>query len=504
MLDKWLEIQHQEQEKTASRNDFVSLMSQLPEAELHEMVHTGLIKVGYFSDSVILGDGGDRPGWLDHFKGTPLMPKAIALLEEELKAQAAEDQDDMVRSQDRQQKSRSRDALRLQKRLLELELVKTQEGEASAAQPPPAPSPGMGIPPGMSAQGAGAAGDVPAEGATDGNLPKTAAAKEPEKKPHASFREGSFVGRHLEKGTAAAGAYQGAKDLHGLAGHLGKGRNSRLAHAAGGAIIGGLVGHGAGNFIQGVAHGAAHSKDKDDKEKKGGVGEFLRSAAPAVGNFVKQHPGAAIGGGIGALHGLMHQGGGVGSAVLEGAGGAALGHGAEHLLRTPLGSGVMKGALGEQLDLPKTSTVAKEAAALPPFSLGGEKTAHRKVQALARGPVGGAVTGALVGKVVSSHKEKQAFGALLGALGGALGGSALGAGARAAATGAMGAGAKTLMGGGMKGLATQGMNFLKANPMKAVGGALGAASNFAQARQSGEGLGSAAVSGLAGGASALG
>ena len=501
MLDKYLEIAHREQEKTAANDRFLSLMMQLPDEELHEMVHTGHIKVGYFSDSAILGDGGDRPGWLDHFKGTPLMPQAISLLEEELKAQAADDQSDVVQSQERQQKEQARDALRLQKRLLELELVKQQEGAASAAQPPPAPTPGMGPP---TAQGAGALGDVPAEGATDGNPQKMASIKlsgKSEESKHPSYQEGKFLGRHLDKATAAYGAVQGARALHNSSGLIGHGRNKRLGYAAGGALLGGLAGHGFGRFTQGAIHGAAHSEDKEEKkEKKGGVGEFLRAAAPAVGNFVKEHPGAAIGGGVGALHGLLHQGGGVGSALLEGAGGAALGHGAEHMYR----SGVLKGALGEQGDLPKTSTVAKEAAARPPFSFGAEKTAHRRVHAIARGPVGGAVTGALAGSIVAGHKEKRAFGAFLGALGGALAGSGMRAAATSAASGALGAGAKTMMGGGLKGLATQGANWLKANPMKAVGGAMNAASNFAQARQQGQGLGGSALSGIAGGASALG
>lgn len=52
--------------------------------------------------------------------------------------------------------------------------------------------------------------------------------------------------------------------------------------------------------------------------KMGGLGE----AALA---FAKKNPGAAIGGGLGALHGLMN--GGIGSAVTEGAVGAAAGHG---------------------------------------------------------------------------------------------------------------------------------------------------------------------------------
>jgi len=81
---------------------------------------------------------------------------------------------------------------------------------------------------------------------------------------------------------------------------------------------------------------------------------------------------------------------------------------------------------------------------------------------------------------------------------GALGGAAMRGGLGAAAKGAL------ANAGGVSGLASSAMNFMKANPMKAVGAGLGAVSNFAQARQSGQGMGSAALSGLAGGASALG
>jgi hypothetical protein len=113
------------------------------------------------------------------------------------------------------------------------------------------------------------------------------------------------------------------------------------------------------------------------------------------------------------------------------------------------------------------------------------------------------------GYLAGKHdKEKKAFGALLGALGGALAGSGLRAGMAGAAKSALTglAGAATSGGGaaGMGGLASKAMNFVKANPMKAIGAGMNAAQNFSQARQSGQGIGGAALSGLAGGASALG
>jgi hypothetical protein len=547
MLDKYLEIQAHEQEKVASRDHFVERMMLLPNEELFEVQRTGEIKLAYYSD--LISDSPDRKTWLDHFKGTPLYARAIALEEEDLKAQAADDQSRMVEDQERMQKNQARDALRLEKRLLELELVKSEQAAESAAMPPPEPSPGMGAPP-MGAQGAGAPGGDAEIGKMAAVL-KGAAAKA--KKEHMDegpglpHRAGEAAGRHLPSAGAIAGALFGAPMAHQHAVQSGLGRGGRLASAGLGALLGSSVGHSGGRFAQGVAHGAAHSKDKE-----AGVGDFLRAAAPAVGDFVKKHPGAAIGGGLGALHGLMRQDGGVGSAVLEGAGGAALGHGVEHMYR----SGALKGI--KDAVMPPTGGVAKEAAALPPF--GGEKNAghspekvfkalrgasakrvenfgrsaserygfhdslsrfadHKsdafkhhvskkmdadfhghmarhelgRKEGLSSGRVQGAAGGAaatgaayLAGK---HNKEKKAFiGAMLGALGGA------------AARG----GASGLMSGGLKGLGGAAMNWAKSNPMKAVGGAMNAASNFASARQQGQGLGGAALSGLAGGASALG
>jgi len=636
MLDKYLEIQVREQEKVASRDQFVERMMLLPNEELFEIQRTGEIKLAYYGGSDILSSDPDRKTWLDHFKGTPLYARAIALEEEDLKMQAADDQANMVEDQERMQKRQARDALRLEKRLLELELVKSEQAAESAALPPPEPSPGMGAPP-MGAQGAGAPGGDAEIGKMAAVLRKAAKAdpyakydEMVENTPHAGrgagFLEGvgEFARTGAESGLGLGGVLGGItgamRSSPGTMNRVGGALKGGLTGAGLGALIGGLgggamaapgaavgsmtesplagllagggagyaLGHAAGKAIPGLdgiaplaalssagagvlaGHRASSARKKIDKheekadkeldkaEKKAGVGDFLRAAAPVVGDFVKKHPGAAIGGGIGALHGLMHQGGGLGSAVLEGAGGAALGHGAEHLYR----SGSLQGI--KDAVMPPTGGVAKEAAALPPFD--GEKFAGhspekvfkalrgasaKRVEEFARGAAsrkafhgskanahdvftgsvrklqghltkgfgaekhqqmaakelgrkeglrsghlhgaaaaaaaGGA--GFLAGKKSEKGEEKKAFiGSMLGALGGA------------AARG----GAGGLMSGGLKGLGGTAMNWIKSNPMKAVGGAMNAASNFASARQQGQGLGGAALSGLAGGASALG
>lgn len=379
MLDSFLKVAYAEKQKTAMRDRVVELMSRLPVEELLKIRETGEVKLAWGD----LVPGGDNEAtWLDHFKDTPLYSQAIALEEECLKLQAANQQRSSVENQERDQMYQEQDALRLQKKLLELELAKSRLAAESAAQPPPMPSPGMGAPPGMTAQGAGALGDVASEGAQDGAIGKMAEAM----------------------------------------------RASLAKHA--------------------------------------GVGEFLAKAAPAAMNFAKAHPGAVIGGGLGALHGLMRQDGGVGSAVLEGAGGAALGHGAQHIAQQHDLPGKLKGMLHQEVPPAPTATVAKEAASKPlPFV-----------------------------------SEKVAF---MGALLGSLGGAAAKAGMGAAAKGALGAGMQTAAKGGLGGIASAAGNWMKQNPMKAVGAGLNAASNFAQAKQQGQGHLGAAISGLAGGASAL-
>jgi gas vesicle protein len=52
-------------------------------------------------------------------------------------------------------------------------------------------------------------------------------------------------------------------------------------------------------------------------------------------DFAKKNPGVAIGGGLGALHGLMKHDGGVGSALTEGAVGAGLGYGGQVAMANP-------------------------------------------------------------------------------------------------------------------------------------------------------------------------
>jgi hypothetical protein len=76
---------------------------------------------------------------------------------------------------------------------------------------------------------------------------------------------------------------------------------------------------------------------------------------------LKPHAGAIIGGGLGALHGLAKKDGNVGEALMEGTAGAAIGSGAQRLAKHPEVTGLVdkakarlaKGKPGEQLSLDK-------------------------------------------------------------------------------------------------------------------------------------------------------
>jgi hypothetical protein len=96
-----------------------------------------------------MGRGGGGPDdWLDKFKGTPLLPKALGLLQQEIQL----DQQDMAMREQRDAEMESsrqlwkmRDAVCLQKRMLDLELASSELAGFPAAPPPvgmmPAPPP---------------------------------------------------------------------------------------------------------------------------------------------------------------------------------------------------------------------------------------------------------------------------------------------------------------------------------------------------------------------------
>lgn len=569
MLDHYLEQAHREQVKTAARDRYVALMMKLPMEELHKIAQTGEVKLA-FRDT-------DRE-WLDQFKDTPLMPQAIALEEEQLRAEVARDQLNDVSNQERDENQKSRDEIRLHKRLLELELVK-QQAQASAAVPLPPPTPGMGTPPGMSppgmtAQGTGAMGDVPADG-----VGKMAAVQdEGSPKLQKLWQEYDTATTTAQKLREALSTIGGATTGGVLGGAAGYG----IGHLAGNAHKGALIGAGIGGTlglatgsVVGDSHGESDVRtgkayerysDQEDKEfgvptdvgstqhrpgnhatsrlgkvsprthKTAALKGFIASAAPKMLAFAKEHPGAVIGGGLGAAHGLMREDGGIGSAVVEGAGGAALGHGIEHIAKNTGVVDKLKGMIPNPAAEHQTASVQKEASEKKAFLgegisayLGaskaqdaGENPVHGALRgaggylggswlgaatgaALAHavggeglmpvgalgGMVGGGILGykALTGKYKNRHheehrhKEKKAFGgALLGALGGSLGGALARGGASAAGSLAGGAAkaAPSLLSRAASGIG----NWAKSNPGEALSTAANVVGSGAQALSS--------------------
>lgn len=139
--------------------------------------------------------------------------------------------------------------------------------------------------------------------------------------PGSGFGAG-FAGAMTEPGqpdAAARGAGLGA--MMGSAAMLPAAITAMQAGSPGGvAVLIPLLG-AAGGAIGG-AH-AAHAAAKEKTKKAG--------ALAAVGKWALEHPGqagAVAGGTLGAAHGLMREGGGVGQALTEGAAGAGLGHAA--------------------------------------------------------------------------------------------------------------------------------------------------------------------------------
>lgn len=165
--------------------------------------------------------------------------------------------------------------------------------------------------------------------------------------------------------------------------------------------------------------------------KMSSIGEQLMSV-------VSKHPGAIAGGVLGGMHGLMHEGGGMGSAALEAAGGAALGHGAQSIVAK------------------KFPEMGK---ALTPLKDRASDYIKGMMSKAAPAPE------AALGASVKTSMDKKAFGALLAAAGGAL---------AKAAPGLLGGAAKaapSLIGGATKAapsLLSKGLGWVAKNPGEAA------------------------------------
>lgn len=650
MLDHFLKIAHRNEIQAARDLELDALYTQLPVEDLRHVVATGEVKLAFCDPP--MGES-QHMGWLDHFRGTPLLDKAIALEEQELKNQAECMQRNSEEDVERQQGYREGEQIRLQKRLLELERAKLESSQQGGTEPALDPTPVAATPEGPAAKVA----------MSGGLVEKLQAAAPHDVKMSLKAGDSKLMSNQIKKtmpGTRVS-ALAVEKDPFGKAASV---ISEKLAECDtwGRDLARADVAQAVrADELSEVAQAAV---------KEAAVTDFLKAVAPKAIEFAKVHPGAVIGGGLGALHGLMRQGGGVGSALVEGAGGAALGHGAQHF-----GGQVMEqhpelaehfrgaadrlksslsGMMGKQAEEEKHpgGFVSKHpyltAGGLGAAAIGGVAAGHglnlrrlkkkaiadkfervmkyydqsratnRKIKELSEEAIdkrlrgwskqaeeeksakykalktigAGAAVGGLMGaargsfyeealkreakqhpksklrQIIAKHPaltmggvgalaggvamtgihgpkhtikkdlmqlkldaqkafggkgkerdavvskateimrkatekkaevDKEAFGAVLGSM--AAGAARMAAPAMMKGLGGAAAGGA---GGGMAGLAGKAMGWLKQNPMKAIGAGMNAASNFAAARQSGQGLGGSLMQGLAGGAQSLG
>jgi len=439
MLDHYLNVVSEQMQKEAALASFVDRLSLLPPGELARVRQTGEIKLAFCDDE-----------WLQKFHGSPLAQKAIELAEQQLRMDAEQ-------SSQREEFDAEREGLRLEKRLLELELAKAEAGVSSPA-PAAAPLPSAGGSPPMTAP--------PPEAAPPTGSKMAAAAK---KNPYDemvsspsgqaalmsagihgadSLVRGRGVGRSA---LSALGGYMTGR----MAGEIGE-----RSETMGGSALGGvassvipalllssrpgmhiLTSAGAGAY----AHHKSKSKEKEASADADAWGralargelehledvEKMASLGQSMMTFAKNNPALIAGGLLGTAHGAVREDGGLGSAILEGAGGAALGAGGQALYRHYKGKGPPAGFLGQG----------------PAPTVAGEGIREK------------------VGSI-----DKEAFGA------------ALASGVAKALPAVTG--------------------WLKSNPVKAGLGAVSAISNFHQARQNGDSLGGALLSGAGGAAGA--
>lgn len=259
MLDEFLKVAYVKVAARQQGDDLVSMMRQLPEAELHKIARDGQIKSAFHADCGM--------EWVENFRGTPLFEAAIQIEQEAIQAEVAQQQSSAIKRQNYAAEDAERDQLRLKRRLLELQLMQSEASSVGAAPPTADTAPSMPAPSGA-------------------NAPKT---------------DAKVAAQHRNR--------VGAHNVDEQADEQGAGA-------------------------------VATPIDKGDK-----VAECFKQAALNMGmlkgvgqaawGLAKKHPGAAIGAGLGVAHGLMKPDGGIGSALGEGALGAAAGHGAQTFAQTP-------------------------------------------------------------------------------------------------------------------------------------------------------------------------
>jgi len=336
MLDHYLNVVSEQMQKEAALASFVDRLSLLPPGELARVRQTGEIKLAFCDDE-----------WLQKFHGSPLAQKAIELAEQQLRMDAEQ-------SSQREEFDAEREGLRLEKRLLELELAKAEAGVSSPA-PAATPLPSAGGSPPMTAPPSEAA---PPTGSKMASSKKRNPYDDIVTSPSGQAALASAGIHALHSLSMGRGAGEAA--LSGLGGYI-TGRTAgeigERSRTLAGAGVGGaassllpalllssrpgmhiLTSAGAGMYGHHKTHEKEASAEADAWGRALARGELERiedvekmaSLGQSMLTFAKKNPALVAGGLLGAAHGAAREDGGLGSAILEGAGGAAVG-GAAHL-----------------------------------------------------------------------------------------------------------------------------------------------------------------------------
>lgn len=160
MLDAFLEVMVKNENSRLQEVKLANDLKRLPNETLYKIA-TGDAKLSFgYSDE-----------WLEKYKGTSLFEQAMELEKADLEAEIAREQLH-ANQPDMSQFWKTQDQIRLQKKMLDLQLIEMNEKDGLQMQP------GGMLPESITptAQGAGALGDVAAEGAQQGEAGKMAAA----------------------------------------------------------------------------------------------------------------------------------------------------------------------------------------------------------------------------------------------------------------------------------------------------------------------------------------
>jgi hypothetical protein len=309
MIDTFLKVAYEKEVRKHAEFEMVGLLKDIPTLELRQIASGTPISQVYEKRAMLdecppSAPSIDRPmSFLERFQGTPLYEQALALETEALEAEAANIAHQMAERQE-ERPWEIMDRIRLKKRLLELELAKQQNGSAQAA------------PPGEPAQGAGAPGDVPAEGVQDssqglqGGVAKSASVQ-PDPRAVALMKFADGMGRTLARADfekaarvqflmdvgSRAGAVMAKTALDPMA--IAKGIGGAVSKAAPGVASWAMKNPGSAGAIAGGALGAAGGAvaGGPDHRLSGALGgAALGAGAGGMGTLGRMQAGQSLGG----------------------------------------------------------------------------------------------------------------------------------------------------------------------------------------------------------------